>query len=408
MKRVFRSTLLAALVMSGFCTAAPALAQQPPIKIGEINSYTGAVALFGDTYRKGMDLALENINASGGVLGRKLEVIYRDDNMSAADALRHANELVNSQKVDVLAGTFTSPIGMAVGNFATQNKVLFVATEPLTNQITWEKGSRYVFRVSSPVAGVASAFAQRAAKESSCNRFAGVGALSEAVIDLFADFKKELTRLGRTHTWAGEVMMPAGKVNAGGVIDALDRMNADCVVVSMVGPDLIGYVREIKIRGIADKRMHFANQTGSPEWLGQLGPDAPIGWVVTGYPAQSIDEPAHKKMVADYRKKYKSEPGLGTILGYLSMESIAAGIKKAGALDVESLIKGFRTAEFQSVLGPIRWRKDHQLEFGVWVGRLELDKAANAATMKDSVYIGAASLPSVEDGLKRRPPASNN
>jgi branched-chain amino acid transport system substrate-binding protein len=337
---------------------------------------------------------VDHINASGGALGRKLEVIHRDDNLSATDALRQANQLVNDGKVDLLAGTFASPIGMAVGNFAQQNKVLFVATEPLTNQITWEKGNRYTFRVASPVIGAATALAQRAANLS-CSRWAGIGPLSEAITDFNQDFMKELTRLGKNVTWTGEILNPQGKANPGALIDALDQMKADCVLVSLIGPDF-------------DKRTHLGLQTGSPEWLRQLGPHAPAGWVVTGYPWQSIDNPAHKKMVAEYQKKYNSEPGLGTIVGYLAIEGIAAGIKQAGALGVESLIKGFRTAEFQSVIGPMRWRRDHQLEFGVWLGQVAFEHGATTAMLKDVVYVGKESLPSVEEGLKRRPPGAND
>jgi branched-chain amino acid transport system substrate-binding protein len=405
--KLARRTIVAALALGSIGLSAPLSAQQKPIRIGEFNSYTGAVALFTDTYRKGMDLALEHINASGGVLGRKIEVIHRDDNLSATDALRIANELVNSEKVDLITGTFASPIGMAVSNFATQNKVLFVAMEPLTNQITWEKGSRYTFRVASPVIGAANALAQRAAKLN-CSRWAGIGPLSEAITDLHTDFRNELTRLGKNFTWTGEILNPQGKGNAGATIDALDRMNADCVVVSLIGPDIVGYIREAKIRGVYDKRTHLGLQTGSPEWLRSLGADAPTGWVVTGYPYESIDFPAHRKMVAEYQKKYGTEPGLGTIIGYLGMEAIAAGIKKAGALDVESLIKGFRATEFQSVIGPMRWRPDHQLEFGVWLGRVDLAPGAKTATLKDIVYVGKESLPTVEAGLKRRPAGAND
>ena len=407
MKGLTRPTIMAAVAIAAVCLSGAVSAQPKPIRIGEFNSYTGAVALFTDTYRKGMDLAVEHINASGGVLGRKIDVIHRDDNLSATDALRIANELVNSEKVDLITGTFASPIGMAVGNFATQNKVLFVAMEPLTNQITWEKGSRYVFRVASPVVGAANALAQRAAKLP-CSRWAGIGPLSEAITDLHADFRKELTRLGKPFTWTGEVLNPQGKANPGALIDALDRMNADCVVVSLIGPDIVGYIREAKIRGVYDKRTHLGLQTGSPEWLRQLGAEAPTGWVVTGYPYESIDNPAHRKMVSEYQKKYNSEPGLGTIIGYLGMEAIAAGIKKAGALDVESLIKGFRATEFESVIGPMRWRRDHQLELGVWLGRVDLEKGAKTAVLKDVVYVGRESLPSVEEGLKRRPAGAND
>ena len=82
----------ATILGAGMIGEAPAQNTQP-IKIGEINSYTGPIAAFSQVYRKGFDLAIEHANAGGGVIGRKIEVIYRDDNFSAADAVRMANEL---------------------------------------------------------------------------------------------------------------------------------------------------------------------------------------------------------------------------------------------------------------------------------------------------------------------------
>jgi branched-chain amino acid transport system substrate-binding protein len=241
-----------------------------------------------------------------------------------------------------------------------------------------------------------------------CTRWAGVGPISEAVTDLHTDFRRFMTAQNANFVWAGEVLNPMGKANSGATIDALDRMKADCVVSTLIGPDLISYVRESKIRGTFDKVSFIGLQQASPEWLRQLGTEAPVGWIATGYPWQSIDTPQHKKMVADYLAKNKTEPGLGTIVGYIAMEAIAAGIRNAKATDVESLIRGFRTAEFQSVIGPMRWRRDHQLEFGVWLGRIDLEPGAKTAVMKDVVYVGRDSLPSVEEGLKRRPAGAND
>ncbi|HEY7759236.1 MAG TPA: ABC transporter substrate-binding protein, partial [Burkholderiales bacterium] len=125
--------------------ALPAAAAQP-IRIGEISSYS-TVPAFTVPYRNGWQLAVEEVNAAGGVLGRKLEVISRDDGGKPDDATRHANELLASHKVDLLAGTFLSNVGLAVSDIALRNKVLFVAAEPLSDAIVWEKGNRYTFRL---------------------------------------------------------------------------------------------------------------------------------------------------------------------------------------------------------------------------------------------------------------------
>ena len=116
------------------------------IKIGEINSYS-LLPAFTEPYRKGWQLALEQINAAGGVNGKKLVVISKDDGGKPADAQTAANELVSSENVAMLAGTFLSNIGLAVSDFANQKKVFFLAAEPLTDAITWSKGNRYTFRL---------------------------------------------------------------------------------------------------------------------------------------------------------------------------------------------------------------------------------------------------------------------
>src|SRR5690242_20137418 len=127
--------------------ATPALAQNT-IKIGELNSYKSQPA-FLDPYKKGWEMAVEEINAKGGVLGKKLEVISRDDGGNPGDAVRVANELVTREGANVIAGTFLSHIGLAVTEFAGKNKTFFLAAEPLTDKITWENGNRYTFRLRS-------------------------------------------------------------------------------------------------------------------------------------------------------------------------------------------------------------------------------------------------------------------
>ena len=140
-----RLAFTAAAVATLATALAPAHAQGV-IKIGEINSYKAQPA-FLEPYKKGMELAVDEINAAGGVNGRKIELISRDDNANPGDAVRVAEELVSREKVDLLAGTFASNVGLAVSNLAAQRKILFIAAEPLTDKIVWENGNRYTFRL---------------------------------------------------------------------------------------------------------------------------------------------------------------------------------------------------------------------------------------------------------------------
>src|ERR1700688_4213985 len=112
--------------------AAPAMAQDT-IKIAELASYKAQPA-FLDPYKKGWELAIEEINAKGGLLGKQVEVVSRDDGANPGDAVRVAEELVTREGADLITGTFLSNIGLAVTEFAGKKKVFFLAAEPLTDK----------------------------------------------------------------------------------------------------------------------------------------------------------------------------------------------------------------------------------------------------------------------------------
>src|ERR1700680_4814374 len=146
---ISRSDLLrwGAMSVALSCFGTSALAQST-IKIGELNSYKSQPA-FLEPYKRGWEMAVEEINAKGGVLGKKLEVVSRDDGGNPGDAVRVADELVTREGVNILAGTFLSNIGLAVTEFAGKKQVFFLAAEPLTDKITWKNGNRYTFRLRS-------------------------------------------------------------------------------------------------------------------------------------------------------------------------------------------------------------------------------------------------------------------
>ena len=136
-----------------FSAVAPALAlaavpvwAQGVIKIGEINSYKAQPA-FLEPYKKGMELAVEQVNAAGGVGGKKLQLIVRDDNATPGDAVRAAEELYTREKIDVLTGSFLSHVGLALTDYAKQKKRFFLASEPLTDKIVWADGNHYTYRL---------------------------------------------------------------------------------------------------------------------------------------------------------------------------------------------------------------------------------------------------------------------
>src|SRR2546430_3705370 len=196
-----------------------AFGQSQSIKIGELNSYKVFPA-FLEPYKKGWQLALEEINRSGGVLGRQLEVVSRDDGGTPGDAVRVAEELISREKADVLMGTFASNVGLAVANLANQRKILFLAAEPLTDKLVWENGNRYTFRLRPSTYMQVAMLVPEAARLNK-KRWAIVVPNYEYGQSAAASFRKLLTRAQPGVEFVAEQAPPLGRIDAGAVVQAL-------------------------------------------------------------------------------------------------------------------------------------------------------------------------------------------
>ncbi|SOD93858.1 amino acid/amide ABC transporter substrate-binding protein, HAAT family [Caenispirillum bisanense] len=384
-----RSTL-AAVTAAVAVAAGPAQAADT-IKVGEINSYT-ALPAFTEPYKKGWELALEQINAAGGVNGAKIEVISKDDAGKPGDAVTAANELVSREGVDLLMGTFFSHIGLAVADYAKQRQVFFVAAEPLTDAIVWQKGNDYTFRLRPSVYMQANMLADEAAKLPA-KRWATVAPNYEYGTSAVAAFKEALTARRPDIQWVEEQWPPQGKIDAGSVVQALARSEPEAIFNVTFGPDLIKLVREGTTRGLFEGREVVSLLTGEPEYIDPLGAETPEGWIVTGYPWDKIDTPEHKAFLDAYQAKFNDYPRLGSIVGYATMMSVGEILKKAGSTETPALIEAAKGIAVATPLGPITYRAvDHQSTLGAFVGRTAV--VDGKGTMVDFEYRdGADYLP---------------
>ena len=397
-KRPLLPLALAAAVAASF--SAPAWAQDT-IKIGELNSYKSQPA-FLEPYKRGIEMAVEEINAKGGVLGKKLEVISRDDGANPGEAVRVAEELITREGVSMIAGTFLSNVGLAVTNFAGQKKVVFLAAEPLTDKITWENGNKYTFRLrASTYMQVAMLMpATVAAKK---KRWALVYPNFEYGQAAVAAFKKLLKEKQPDVEFVTEQATPLGKIDAGAVAQAIDDAKPDAIFNVLFGGDLAKFVREGNTRGVFKNRTVISLLSGEPEYLDPLKDEAPVGWIVTGYPWDKIKTPAHVAFVQAYQKKYNDYPRLGSIVGYETIKSLAAGIAKAKSTDTQKLVEAFKGLKVDSPFGPLSYRaSDHHATMGCFVGKIALENGKG--TMTDFKYVdGASVLPGDAEVKKLRP-----
>lgn len=381
--------------------AAPSAYAQAEIKIGEISSYS-AYPAFTEPYRKGWQLATEEINAAGGVLGKKLVVISRDDAARPADAVTAANDLVSNEGVALLTGTYFSHIGLAVADFAKQKKIYFLASEPLSDALTLAKGNHYTFRLRASTYMQSSMLVAEAAKLPA-KRWATVAPNFEYGQAAVAVFKELLSAQRPDVVWVNEQWPALGKVDAGAVTQIITNAKPDALFNVLFGADLVKFVREGNTRGTFKDLSVIGFLLGEPEYLDPLGPETPNGWIVTGYPWYSIKTPEHERFLNAYQKKFNDYPRLGSIVGYQTIRTLAAIITKAGSVDTEKLIEASKGIHFETPFGPAMIRAiDHQATMGAFVGKTALKDGKGV--MVDSYYAdGAKFLPSEEYVEKLRP-----
>jgi branched-chain amino acid transport system substrate-binding protein len=384
---------LPALLLAG-------LAAAQPIRVGELNSYKVFPA-FLDPYKKGWQLALDEINASGGVNGRKIEVISREDGGNPGDAVRVAEELLTREKAELLMGTFASHVGLAVANFANQKKVVFIAAEPLTDKIVWDNGNRYTFRLR-PSTYMQTAMLIPEAAKLKKQRWAIVYPNYEYGQSATRWWKELLPKAQPGVQFVAEQAPALGKIEAGPVVQALADAKPDGIFSSLFGPDLQRFVREGNLRGLFKNTVVFNLLAGEPEYLDPLKDETPEGWYVTGYPWEQIKTAEHKKFLDAYQKKWKDYPRLGSIVGYATMYTAANAMRKAKKTDAESIIAALKGMEMGTPIGHIVWRPtDNQSTMGAYVGKLA--KKGGKGVMVDWKFApGEQYLPSFEQVMAMR------
>ncbi len=345
-----------------------AAAQAQPIRLGELNSYKQFPS-FLEPYRRGMELARDEVNAAGGVLGRPIEIVSRDDTGNPGDAVRVAEELLAREKVALLMGTFASNVGLAVADLARQRKVLFIAAEPLTDKIVWDDGNAYTFRLRASTYMQTAMLVPEAAKLGK-RRWAIVYPNYEYGQAAAQTFRAQMYNRMLGKVEFVEQAVPLGKIEPGPVVQALLDAKPDAIFSALFGPDLARFVREGELRGLFKDRPVFNLLGGEPEYLDPLKDEAPVGWWVTGYPWYSIDTPQHRKFRAAYEAQFNDYPRLGSVVGYSAVMTAVAAIARAGSTDTDKLVAAMKNLDVSTPFGTVRFRAiDHQSTMGAYVGR---------------------------------------
>jgi branched-chain amino acid transport system substrate-binding protein len=366
----------ALLVLAAFF--AP-LACAQPVRVGDINSYSRFPEHL-EPYRKGWRLAEEELNAAGGVNGRPIEVVSRDDAARADEALRHAADLVAHEKADVLMGGFTSGVSVALAEFAHRRRVVYLASGALTDEIAGPSGNRYTFTLRPSGRMQASVLLDEAVRLKK-KRWAIVFPHNMYAYSAIKSFRTRLMQQDQGVDAVFEQTGGLGAIDAWGVVLWLEQNRVEAVLSFLFGADLEAFAAAAQARGLLERVQVLNVLAGQPENLAFLEEGAAEGWWVTGYPVNDLHYGEHPRFVARYRSRWRESPAAGSVYGYTALMAIAFALRRAHWSDPEKLVAAFEALRVPTPLGVLQWRKDRRSTLGTFVGQLSNGRGGEEPAM---------------------------
>jgi len=382
-------------VLLALTLAAPLAAEaQKPIKVGFPMILSGPGALFGEPALKGAQMYVDELNAKGGVLGRKIELLARDTKGNADEAVRVSRELILKENVDFLVGTLTSAEGPAVSVVAEENKIVFIAPIPKTDQLTAaDKLHPYVFRVAANTTMEGRSAAEIVAKWP-MTKIATISPDYAYGQDVTKSFIEHLKKIKPSVTIVDQQWPKLGEADYTPFINAQMAKKPEAVFSSLWGGHFVTFAKQAKPLGYFDAvKYNFIGlgEAGSPETTKSMGADYPVGIWGNSYDAFYWDEssPAHREYTARISKFLKDEyPSSWAVQGYIGMQFLAEAIKKANSTDSDKVAKALLGLPVETPIGPQTIReKDHQANRGQLYGKTVMDPKYPFAIMKPVLYV---------------------
>ncbi len=354
-----------AIVLS---TGSPASAAKP-IKVGIVDCYTGPASTYTNDVRDAFKLAVDKINAHGGVLGHKIIFTTRDSKFQVGLGLNEARELIMRENVDILMGTINSSLALAISDLAKKYKIPFFVTFAKSAKITGENGNRYVFGMNENTAMAGKAAAIVLAKKPYMKYWiAGDDyeyghAIADAVW-------KNLKRLKPGVVLLGQSWWKVGEPDFTPYITSILEAKPDAAIIATGGRDCVPFLKAAQATGFNTKVPFYMHTATELSTLAPLGLHAPQGVMGTAnYFYYYPETKANKRFVAQFKAAYGRNPGVGALYGYITAHFIAKGYEKAGAINTQKLIKALANMTINSPVGPLTLRGyDHQVMFPMFWG----------------------------------------
>lgn len=373
-----------------------AAAAESPIKIGYPMPLSGPASVYGVPITKGAEMAVQEINASGGIMGHKVELLSRDSKASADEAVRLARELIIKNGVDFMSGTLTSAEAPAVSTIAKENKILFVAPTAKTVQLTAPANLHpYIFRLASNTDIDGRTGASIIAQWKDVKRVATIApdyAYGRDAVRAAVEFLKK----ARPDIEIVDQQWPKlGQADFTPFITAQMSKKPDAVFCDVFGGDFVTLAKQATPLGyfkMINNRLADGGEVGTTDAALALGKDYPYGIWSDAYDPViwPENEPAAHKAYIEHLKAFtKQEYASGwAIMGYASILALKAGIEKAKSTKSVDVAKAMLGLSFDTPIGKLTFdAKTHETAMGEFWGQMVKDDRYPFAVMKNPKYL---------------------
>lgn len=341
---------LAGVLLASLPAPAPA---QTPIKIGASLSVTGTYAQPGTYQKEGYELCADHVNAKGGLLGRKIEFVFYDDQSTPATGVRLYEKLITEDKVDAVMGPYSSPITEAVANVSEKYQKVMVSPLAATTSI-FKKGRKYIFMVISPAEGYLEGLIDLAAKR---------GLKTVAVLNEDTLFTKasatgvvELAKKKGMQVVFQEAY-PKGNTDFSAMLTKVKAANPDVIAASTYFDDAVAITRQMKELNVSAKMYGVTVGGDLPKFYDLLKQNAEYVYGATQWES-TLPYPGQKEFVESYQKKFNREPVYHSAAGYAGCVIYAEGVRRAGTLDSDKVREQLLKLETKTFFGDYKVEPD--------------------------------------------------
>ena len=378
---------------TGVWAATPAV--KGPIKVGYQAIMSGALAGYGEFHKMGAVMAMEEINAAGGIAGVKLEIEFRDSTLKKPQAIKNARYFVDSWGADFLAGVDSSGQALALAPVMKElDRILMVthaATEKLTEEQVYKNGIKQIFRICTPTYqdGNAAAFV---AKDLPAKTWATISPKYEYGYTCWKMFKNTLGKLKPDTKFVAESWAPFGTTDFRPHINTIMDANPEGFYSTEWAGELITFIKQAKQAGMFEKIKHVMLPVGAAmDVLEGLGKEMPDNiWVSGRYFFQYPETHINQDWVARFKKRWKHYPAYVSETGYSTMYAFKKAVEMAGSKDTAKVIDAMAGMMLASPAGYRNFRKeDHQAMYDVPWGLTQTDTKYPFKVMGKKVLVPA-------------------